>query len=132
MEPPLPIERREIIEERGNRDAFVLSLFLCVILILLLGCAIVIAWNTRFIALPFHGTTERPAATAPAKLSAGFLGIIGGVGKAGLRRPAALQPRSLCREERTLRGDMVVTSAACGVRPPTSPGHEAPAGGGAT
>ncbi len=47
-----PIVRREILEERANRDAFHLALLLIVLLGMLITVIGIAAWNTRIAFIP--------------------------------------------------------------------------------
>ena len=44
--------RHEILEERGNRDAFRICVLLVILLALLIGVLGIAAWNSRFMLMP--------------------------------------------------------------------------------
>lgn len=56
------VERREIMEERGNRDAFYALLIVSLLFALFLVALIIAAWNTRIAFLPLMPKSPAPAA----------------------------------------------------------------------
>jgi hypothetical protein len=55
---PARVERTEILEERGNRDAFHALLIVSALFALFLAAVIVAAWNTRIAFLPIAPRRE--------------------------------------------------------------------------
>lgn len=69
MNPPDAPTRHEIMEERGNRDAFRLFLVFALLWALFLGVLAIAAWNTRFMVMSLPAM---PPAPKPAAKSATF------------------------------------------------------------
>jgi hypothetical protein len=58
MDADRPIERREILEERGNRDAFHLAIMISVLFALFLIVLGIAAYNSRFMLMPLVPRAE--------------------------------------------------------------------------
>lgn len=69
MDELLPVERREILEERANRDAFRICLALIALMLVALIVAGIVAWNVRVILYPLMPRESR----APAQKTLSFL-----------------------------------------------------------
>jgi hypothetical protein len=76
MADPLPVERREIIEERGNRDAFRLAVMIIMMVIAGLTVLGIAAWNSRFMLMPLVPRAEPKPAVQKAFFVRGYSGVV--------------------------------------------------------